>query len=180
MPVISSLVVRDDSSTSSSNLTPTMLKLLIALLVLFVLTTFLVTALLILRCVRRSRYNSACSAREKLPSSNYKRLTVDTTSTTPAYVIQEKRNLIDNSSSPPPSPLPEIRITFPDEVDDKTGCPQSGRVVVVRMGDNSAIGLEPLEDQLPPYEKNAGGRFESLDLDRMGGLKEKELDKRYG
>jgi hypothetical protein len=155
-----------------------MLKLLIALLVLVVLTTFLVSALLILRCVRHSRDNAACSSSEKIASNNYKRLTVDTTSTTPAYVLQEKRNLIENSSSPPPSPLPEIRITFADEV-DKTGRPQSGRVVVVRMGENSAVGLEPLEDQLPPYEKNEGGRFQSLDLDRMGGLKEKELDKRY-
>jgi len=175
MPAVSNLVVRDDSLSANTNLTPTMLKLLIALLVLFVITASLVAALLILRSLRRSRH---CLSDEKHPSNNYKRLTIDTTKSTAAYVIQEKRNLIENSSSPPPSPLPEIRITFPDEV-DKSGRPHSGRVVVVRMGENSAVGLEPLEDQLPPYEKNEAGKFQSLDLDRMGGLKEKELDKRY-
>lgn len=151
-----------------------MLKLLIALLVLLVVSTILIITLVLLRSFHRKKRNSTS---EKLDSSNYKRLTIDTQNT-PAYVIQEKRNLIDSPNSPPTSPVPEIRITFPDEV-DKTGRPQSGRVVVVRMGENSAVGLEPLEDQLPPYQKSEGGRFQSLDLDRMGGLKEKELEKRY-
>jgi hypothetical protein len=174
MPAVS-LVVRDDklSQPDSNNLNPTMLKLLIALLVLLVLSTILIATLVLLRSFQRKKRNSTS---EKLDSSNYKRLTIDTQNT-PAYAIQEKRNLIDNSSSPPASPVPEIRITFPDEV-DKTGRPQSGRVVVVRMGENSAVGLEPLED-LPPYQKSEGGRFQSLDLERMGGLKEKELEKRY-
>jgi hypothetical protein len=172
------LVVRDDmSQSSSSNLTPTMLKLLIALFVLVAVATILVITLSTLRLVRRSRQNSTGDSTEKITSSSYKRLTIETINT-PAYVIQEKRDLIENSSSPPPSPLPEIRITFPDEV-DKTGRPQSGRVVVVRMGENSAVGLEPLEEQLPPYQKGEGGRFQSLDLERMGGLKEKESEKRY-
>jgi len=175
MPAISNLVVRDDKmSQSDSNLNPTMLKLLIALLVLLVVSTILIITLVLVRSFHRKKRNSTS---EKLDSSNYKRLTIDTQNT-PAYVIQEKRNLMDDSNSRPASPVPEIRITFPDEV-DKTGRPQSGRVVVVRMGENSVVGLEPLEDQLPPYQKNEGGRFQSLDLDRMGGLKEKELEKRY-
>jgi len=175
MPTINRLVVRDDKAESDSNFTPTMLKLLIALLVLFVITALLVLGLFVLRAMRRKSTDTACMANEK--ASSYKRLTIEAINT-PAYVIQEKRNLVENSASPPQSPVPEIRITFPDEVDKSTGRPQSGRVVVVRLGENSAVGLEPLED-LPPYQKDESGKFQSLDLERMGGLKEKDLERRY-
>jgi hypothetical protein len=30
------------------------------------------------------------------------------------------------------------------------------------------------EEQLPKYEKETGGRFQSIDMDRIGGLKERE------
>lgn len=175
MPSISRLVVRDDSSQSTSNLTPTMVKLLIALLALALSAITLVLILWGFRAFNKRSKLSKETLHEKIASSNYKRLTIETTHS-PQYVVQEKRKLMDESSSPPPSPLPEIRITFPDEV-DTTGRPQSGRVVVVRMGDNSAVGLEPLEDALPPYQRTEGGRFQSVDLDSIGGLKEKELEK---
>jgi hypothetical protein len=176
MPSISRLVVRDDSSQSTSNLTPTMVKLLIALLALALSAITLVLILWGFRAFnKRSKLSKEKTFHEKMASSNYKRLTIETTRSS-QYVVQEKRKLMDESSSPPPSPLPEIRITFPDEV-DTTGRPQSGRVVVVRMGDNSAVGLEPLEDPLPPYQRTEGGRFQSVDLDSIGGLKEKELEK---
>ncbi len=83
--------------------------------------------------------------------------------------------MLANPNSPPLSPenVPEIRITFPDE-QDESGRLKSGRVVVVRVGETS-IGLEPLQDeQLPAYEKEGGERFHSIDMDRIGGLKEKE------
>jgi len=68
------------------------------------------------------------------------------------------------------SPVPEIRITFPDEEGSKRN---SGRVVVVRIGDNGGVGLEPLKEEgLPAYERGEGGGFKSLDLERIGGLKE--------
>lgn len=76
-------------------------------------------------------------------------------------------------SSPCTGPLPEIRITFPEE-QDEAGKRKSGRVVVVRISDNGGIGLEPYNDEhLPPYQRSDMDRFQSLDLDRMGGLKEK-------
>ena len=80
------------------------------------------------------------------------------------------------SNSPPPSPVPEIRVTFPDDEDeDKSGKPKSPRVVVVRISETGGVGYEPYtEENLPSYQSSEGGRFESLDLDRMGGLKEKE------
>jgi hypothetical protein len=181
MPSFHHLVVRDDSS--ESNLTPTMLKLLIALVVLVVTAMLLVAALLIFRHVRRSKktsdYRHEPYGTEK--NSNYRRLTVDTFNANPAYAHQGKGSLMGSSGSPPGSPLngvPEIRITFPDEV-DKTGRPQSGRVVVVHMGENSAVGLEPIAESLPPYEKESRDRFHSVDLDDIGGLKEKAIEKQY-
>ena len=79
------------------------------------------------------------------------------------------------AASTPSSPdVPEIRITFPEEVDE-TGKRTSGRVVVVKVGEHS-VGMEPVrEEDLPPYKREEDARFQSLDLERMGGLKEKEL-----
>lgn len=91
------------------------------------------------------------------------------------YVYDDKMNLISNSNCRPDSPIPEIRITFPDEVDQESGQKTSGRVVVVRITDTGSIGMEPLEqEQLPPYQQTDAGRFQSLELDRLGGLRERE------
>ena len=81
---------------------------------------------------------------------------------------------MDAAASPPQSPIPEIRITFPEE-EGAAGKRQSGRVVVVRISEQGGLGLEPYnEESLPPYQSSESGRFESLDLDRIGGLKEVE------
>jgi hypothetical protein len=161
-----------------------MINLLIALVVLFTAAILLVGGLLVLRSIRKSR-----NQREQLPLyterpatrvMNHRGLSITTPASgkrAPSIVIQEKQNLIDNSSSPPPSPIPEIRITFPEEVDDQ-GKRQSGRVVVVKVGDHT-VGLEPLHEDLPPYQQNEADRFQSLDLERIGGLKEKASEKRW-
>ncbi|MGY6405660.1 hypothetical protein, partial [Vibrio parahaemolyticus] len=78
-----------------------------------------------------------------------------------------------------PSPVPEIRITFPEE-EDESGKRKSGRVVVVRISEAGSVGLEPYNDQLPPYQTSDAERFQSLDIERMGGLKEKDDAKRWG
>jgi len=89
------------------------------------------------------------------------------------FVYDEKMNLIHNSSSPPSAAVPEIHITFPDE-EGKTGL-QKGRVVVVHVTDSGSVGMEPLtRDTLPPYQKEDADRFQSLDLERIGGLREKQ------
>jgi hypothetical protein len=90
------------------------------------------------------------------------------------FVYDEKMNLIANSSSPPSSGVPEIRVTFPDE-EGNSGQRQHGRVVVVHVTDTGSIGMSPLnQEQLPPYQRSDADRFQSLDLERMGGLREKE------
>jgi len=84
-------------------------------------------------------------------------------------------NLVANSSSRPHSPVPEIRITFPDEEGEQPGQNKSGRVVIVRITDSGSIGMEPLHhEQLPPYQQADGARFQSLEIDRLGGLRERE------
>jgi hypothetical protein len=81
--------------------------------------------------------------------------------------------MLANPSSPPNAKdnAPEIRITFPDEQTEHGTT--KGRVVVVRMGETT-VGLEPVKDeQLPAYEKE-NGAFVSIDMDHIGGLKEKD------
>ncbi|KAI9788532.1 MAG: hypothetical protein M1835_002218 [Candelina submexicana] len=173
------LVIRDNT-LSSGTLTPTMISLLVALLVLVLCSLLLTAGLFMLRSSRRTRrearlpmYNENSSGRK----SNHRRVTITAAPygrrSESIYVYSEKQNLVDNSSSPPPSPIPEIRITFPEE-EDEAGKRKSGRVVVVRVGD-AGVGLEPLvEENLPPYQKSDAERFQSIDLERVGGLREKE------
>jgi hypothetical protein len=168
------LSVRDDDDNKMSS---TMIDLLIALLVLVFVSLCLVGALYAVRKVRRSR----AIARQSLPQYNDlpqgNRLTITTTPyagrKSNIYVYDEKSSMIDSPITPT-SPVPEIRITFPDE-QDESGRRKSGRVVVVRVGETS-VGLEPLseEEQLPAYQKENGERFHSIDMDRIGGLKEKD------
>jgi hypothetical protein len=171
--------MRDDT-TSDYTFTPSVTNLLLALLTLVFFGLALVGILYILR-KRQS------AARELLPThqktSNHRRLTITATpyagKTESIHVYDEKRNLIENSSSPPDSPVPEIRITFPDE-EDHSGKKKTGRVVVVRIGDSGSVGMEPVSsDRLPPYHSNETERFQSLDLERMGGLKEKTEPRRW-
>lgn len=164
-----------------AEITPAMYKLLVALLVLFIVALLLVASLLLLRRRRRA------STVTELPMYNDKRASTSSTSShhrrsraRPSHSIhiyRDKPSFDEKSSRPssPSSPVPEIRITFPEEVDD-SGKRQSGRVVVVHVGD-SGIGMSPLDDKLPAYESE-GGRMQSVDLERVGGLVEKARNKK--
>ncbi len=174
------LFVRDSSST----LSPTMANLVIALMVLVIIGFIAGGGLYLIRKLRKVQaaknatlptYNAPAPFKNV---ANHRRLTITTNQSggrSPSiYVYDEKSSLTSNPSSPPLSPenIPEIRITFPDE-HDESGRPKSGRVVIVRVGEHG-VGLEPLRDeQLPAYEKEAGERFHSIDMERIGGLKEK-------
>lgn len=169
------LVARDSYDESYS---PTMAALLIALVVLLIIALLCVIALYFMRWRKRSiRAGSlAIDDEEKSASHHHHRVTVRPHES--IIVYQEKQSLIDNSEAPPSAnSVPEIRIHFPEEV-DTLGKRQSGRVVVVRVGDYS-IGLEPVSENLPPYQKSESDRFQSLDLERIGGLKEKDVEARY-
>jgi hypothetical protein len=168
----------DDTSYS-----PTMAGLLTALVALLSVAILCVMALYFMRWRKRTTSPEPLPIYENraAPStqpSRHHRLTVRPHES--IIVYQEKQHLIDNSSAPP-SPtnsVPEIRIQFPDEVDD-LGKRQSGRVVVVRVGDHNSIGLEPVSENLPPYQQSESDRFQSLDLESIGGLKEKNVEPRY-
>ena len=171
----SALLVRDEQPEMST----TMIDLLIALMVLVFASLVLVGVLYTVRKIRQRK----AVARQQLPlhnekpTPNHRRLTITATPYgrgSSIYVYDEKSSILSSPSSPPLSPesVPEIRITFPDE-QDESGRRKSGRVVVVRVGE-TGVGLEPLKDeQLPAYEKESGERFHSLDMERIGGLKEK-------
>ncbi|PSK57856.1 hypothetical protein B9Z65_9058 [Elsinoe australis] len=154
---------------------PTMSRLLVALLVLVLVGLSISLILLHMRYQRRERErrNSLPQYEEARPMSarsNHRRLAIRPEST---YVYHEKQAFLSSTDSPPPqSPVPEIRITLPEEV-DKSGRPQSGRVVVVHVGETS-VGFAPYDEKLPAYQQSESDRFQSLDLDRIGGLKEKE------
>lgn len=169
---------RDDDEVGLSSTT---VNLLISLLVLVLFALSLVAVLLVLR--RRRRSNKSKSElplyNNQVSKSHHRNLTISTNKHESVYVIDEKRDLYENSSSPPSSPVPEIRITFPDE-EDASGKRTSGRVVVVRITDKGGIGLEPCDEEtLPPYQNNGTEKFQSLDLERIGGLKEKDDNKRW-
>ncbi|KAH6998772.1 hypothetical protein BGZ61DRAFT_471380 [Ilyonectria robusta] len=172
----------DDSSDSMINL------MLVVLGIAFV-ALILISILFFLRRSRRMQLMREQAQGEKddgLPPyydnkryNNPRGLTIETTHNGRSSVFIVDRNgrpMLTNPNSPPHSPdnVPEIHITFPDEQDDQ-GRPKSGRVLVVRVGDNSAVGLEPMNDeQLPAYEKEAKGQFYSIDMNQIGGLKEKD------
>ena len=185
MAVIPRLVVRDGSS-STTTMTPTMMKLLIVLIVLVFFGICLAGGLLILRARRKAKQIEQLTdlplhaSRPSSNSSNQHRLTITTTPygrhSKPITIYNEKEILVEESSQPstPSSPVPEIRITFPEE-EDEAGKSKSGRVVVVRISETGGLGLEPCNDEhLPAYQQSNAERFQSLDLDRMGGLKELE------
>ena len=176
MDSLKHLFPRDDNSATLS----LMSILLIVFLSLTLVGILAAGALCLLRAIRRRR----AAKSQELPfhnkqtrKSNHRRLTITASPygrNSPSISISEKQAFMNyHSDSPPSSPVPEIRITFPEEVDQ--GGKRQSRVVVVRIGEKGEVGLEPYEEeQLPAYQQREGDGFKSLDLERMGGLKEKD------
>jgi len=168
--IIPRIVARDNNN--NDGLSGPIVDLLIALLVLILIALALVGGLLLIRRKRQAQKQSILPVHNGQIPPHQRRLTITTNKSDSVLVYDEKRSLMQNSDSPPPSPVPEIRITFPEE-EDASGKRQSGRMVVVRISDAGSIGLEPCHEDLPPDQTTDTGRFQSLDLERMGGLKEK-------
>lgn len=170
-------IVPRNSNNTQDGLSTSMVDLLISLLVLILLALALVGGLLVLRRKRQARKESLLPVHNGQASTQQRRLTITAGKTESVLVYDEKRALMEDSS-PPPSPVPEIRITFPEE-EDESGKRKSGRMVVVRISEAGSVGLEPCQEELPPYQTTDTGRFHSLDIERMGGLKEKGEMKQY-
>lgn len=186
-------------STNSGGASDSTINLVIVLLVVIFAGCLLAGLLVLMRRWRAQRQTQAGAT--GLPSyddieqadrfhgndakknTNPRGLTIQTTSLAKdgrsSVVVygRDGQPMLANPNSPPYSPanVPPIHITFPDEQDEQ-GHRKSGRVLVVRVGEAS-IGLEPLhdEEQLPAYEKGNSAQFHSIDMDKIGGLKEKEF-----
>jgi len=166
---------------SEPTFAPRPFDLAVALLALALIALCLIGMLYYLRRQREAQKRNLLPTHHRCPSQ--RRLTISATSflgdAESIYVVDEKRDLTNHSSSLSSSPVPEIRITFPDE-EGVSGKSQSGRVVVLRIADSGAVGMEPLsKEQLPPYQPSDAARFQSLDLDRIGGLKENEAGRNW-
>ncbi|KAI3337365.1 hypothetical protein HD806DRAFT_476435 [Xylariaceae sp. AK1471] len=171
------LAARDLSNSDSFDST---INAMIALLVIVLFGLLLAGALMVLRRLRQQQqlldqslpmYNDI----EHEAGRNTRRLTIQTPNGKSSIVVVNGRPMLADPHSPPHSPtnVPEIHITFPDEQDEH-GRQKNGRVLLVRVGETT-IGLEPLkEEQLPAYEKEGSNAFYSIDMDRIGGLKEKD------
>ncbi|OCT55101.1 hypothetical protein CLCR_03149 [Cladophialophora carrionii] len=169
------LARRDGSDFTDHDAPYSMHQLLFVFFTLLLLASLCSLALVVLRRKRLAREHASMlpihhqPSHQRSPSvSNFNYGKNDS-----VFVYDEKMNLIHNSSSPTAAAVPEIHITFPDE-DGKSGL-QQGRVVVVHVTDSGSVGMEPLrQENLPPYQKEDADRFQSLDLERIGGLREKE------
>lgn len=198
MPALNLGLVRRDMGDAPSS---TMINLMIAVLTLLFFALLLVAILFLVRRLRMQQQMRAQMlpnygadsmqqhGHQRSSGRNHRRLTITTSEDRSSRVVvirQDARPMLINPDRPPHSPdnIPQIHITFPDEHDDKGNKRASGRVVVVKVGEKS-IGMEPLREhhqpaspsseQLPAYnEKETNDGFFSLDLDHIGGLKEKE------
>jgi len=156
-------------SALGNNLAP----LLIALLVLVSIGILLGGALIFIRRHRRS--TGDLENRIHGNTKNTRQLAITTIPFRDnRWSYSEKQGLMDSSSPMPltPDSIPEIRITFPEE-EDAQGRRKSGRVVIVQVGEAGVGYVRPVpEENLPPYQQHDG--FSSIDLDKIGGLKEKD------
>lgn len=166
--------IHKDHSDSNSQMTR---NLLVTLVVLIAFGIALGVSLVLIRRARNARKEAGTLPSYEQSQSNGGRfgLTIDTRRNS-AFGYSEKQQLIDNSSPMPltPESVPEIRITFPEE-EDQNGRRISGRVMVVQVGEAGVGFVKPLEqDGLPAYNSptQATDRMASVDLERIGGLKE--------
>ncbi|KAI1854525.1 hypothetical protein JX265_007607 [Neoarthrinium moseri] len=188
MSPISNIMARGNSVLGRRELgdSDTFMNLMITFLGLAFIALVLTALLVVLRRHRRRQamgddtlphYNDIKHDYNGQHHNNTRRLTIQTADGRSSIVVVNGggRPMLADPNSPPHSPtnIPEIHITFPDE-HDEYGRKQDGRVMVVRVGD-ATVGMEPVrEEQLPAYEKESSHGFYSIDMDHIGGLKEKD------
>lgn len=165
------LLVRNEQHTSS-----TMINLLITLLALILLSLVLTITLYTARTIRRrqaANRQPILATHDSNPNRNHPCVSITSRNSVLSIYGGNSPDQSKPATSATPDNVPEIRITFPDE-QDESGRTMSGRVVVVRVGE-AGIGLEPLHknEQLPAYKEKKGDQFQSIDIERIGGLQEK-------
>ena len=125
--------------------------------------------------------NASLRAPER-PSHHRRNKSLTTPPHSPVFVVgsyDDKDSLMDEKRweagrNGSVGSVPEIHLTFPEELDEKTGKRES-KVVVVTVTDKGNVGMQPYsEEPLPPYLARDNGQLKSLDLDRIGGLKEQK------
>jgi hypothetical protein len=165
--------VNNDNPNSANS--PFPLNLLISFLLFIVLALVLVCLLYVIRRYQLRQKEAAALPSYDTATRNRHRSCLTINTSRDAY--SEKQCLIGNTSptSLSPDSVPEIRITFPEE-EDEDGRRVSGRVVVVKVGEAGVGFVRPLDhDELPPYQRqHPTDRFDSVDMERIGGLKEKK------
>jgi len=134
------------------SLTPGTYKLLVALLVIFVFGLLICSALFFFRQRRNARlalalplYSDKRSSTSSNSSHHHRRSRARPSHS--IHIYHDQRELDEKLSRPssPGGSVPEIRITFPEEYDGE-GKRQSGRVVVVHVGD-SGVGMSPVAEK---------------------------------
>ena len=181
MAPITNIVRRDMSSGTTTALVAVFLGLLI-------LSTLCVGALWFLRRVRHARKASGKilptpdveDGKLAAPKRGHRRsssisiastVSVEKKFAQTKFVDEEKQQFMANTSPPPSAGLPQIHVTFPEDTDE--GTKRQSRVVVLHMDDKGGVGMAPVPETEKP-QTSQHERFVSLDLDRIGGLKEKD------
>lgn len=114
------------------------------------------------------------------PSHHRRNKSLTTPPQSPIFVVgglDEKDSLMDEKrweANSRHGSVPTIHLTFPEELDEKTGKRES-KVVVVTVTDKGGVGLQPFQDEpLPAYRERDDPAMKSLDLERIGGLNEQK------
>jgi hypothetical protein len=166
---IPSVFPRD--TVTAAPMSPTISTLIVVLLSLVLVGLFITAALFLIRHFKRRARKAQIKAQAQAHmDSESHHLTINTGRSSVCFFDNEKQGLYEKSRPSSPTGIPDITITFPDE-EDVNGKRRSGRVVLVRVGEHN-VGLEPLDNEAPPSYQRDAGKFQSLDLERIGGLKE--------
>lgn len=166
-----------DSPNDSTVVAPVTVDLLLALLVLVLVMLLAGIILVLVRRRRRLQRTQLLSLGIDTRKSKHRRHNATTVHTwehpinSNSWLHREKQDFNNTTSGlSPTSPVPEIRITFPEEFDE-AGKRTSGRVVVVHVGEQD-VGLEPMPVDLPSYQVDSAQRSSSLDMATMGGSRD--------
>ena len=150
MAPISDIFRREDSSANSN----VAYYLLITSTVLFAAGMTTIISLCIFRRMRRIKKAKRLQAEAQDDQQ----------------LLNEKLAFLNEDGYSMRDSAPAIHLTLPE--DHITYGNRQSRVVVVTIGDSGSVGYAPYQEPLPVYQQKESSRFHSLDLERIGGLRE--------